>query len=182
MTDTSRRSLLASLPAICLAGKLAAQGTSRYRFDKPPEYHVFDNPPETHALSRFDIVVDGRGYRLFLAVPKAIAPPEGWPSLWMLDGNAVFDRIHADHLTRHSGLVIIGVGYPVDRIFDTTARALDYTPESLVSNPEEGRGRETGGANAFRARLTGALREAVEAECPLDPLRRVLWGHSYGGL
>lgn len=182
MTDSNRRTLLASLPAICIAGRLAAQDASRQRFDKPPEYPVFDDPPESHTLSRYDIAVDGHGYRLFLAVPKGTAPQEGWPSLWMLDGNAVFDRIRAADLIRHPGLVVIGVGYPVDQIFDTTARALDYTPKSRISDPEEGRGRETGGADAFRARLTGKLRESVEARCSLDPSRRVLWGHSYGGL
>ncbi|WP_182912705.1 alpha/beta hydrolase [Paracoccus onubensis] len=182
MIAKSRRSLLASIPTICLAGKLAAQGSTRPDFTEAPEYRIFDAPPDTHILSRQDVTVDGSGYRLFLAVPKATAPADGWPSLWMLDGNAVFDRIGASDLVSQPGLAVIGIGYPVDQIFDTTARALDYTPVSRVPDPEAGRGRATGGADSFRTRLLGPLRDAVEKRVSIDPARRVLWGHSYGGL
>lgn len=42
--------------------------------------------------------------------------------------------------------------------------------------------RQTGGDASFRTALTGPLRQAVEERMPLDPARRTLWGHSYGGL
>lgn len=100
----------------------------------------------------------------------------------MLDGNSAFDRIQADHLIRHPELALAGIGYPVDLVFDTTARALNYPPVSLIPDPEGGRGRATGGADAFRSRLTGPLREAIETRASLDPARHVLWGHSYDGL
>ena len=194
MIQLNRRSLLLGLPALCLAqtalaqqpGQEAPPGAYRQRFEKPPEYRIFDTPLQSHVLSRHDVTVEGHGYRLFVAIPRSPAPEQGWPSLWMLDGNSVFDRLTAADLESHPGLVVIGVGYPLDQSFDTTARALDYTPVSLTPNPEGGpgggRGRETGGADAFRARLTGPLRQRVEGLAPLDPARRVLWGHSYGGL
>jgi predicted alpha/beta superfamily hydrolase len=178
MKQLNRRTLLSALSAFCLAPPAFGQE----RGSKVPDYRIFDAPPATHVLSRHDITVEGQGYRLFLAVPVADPPAGGWPSLWMLDGNAVFDRIAAEDLEGHAGLVIVGIGYPVERIFDTTARALDYTPASLIPDPEGGRGRKTGGADAFRARLTGPLRVSVEERVRLDPARRVLWGHSYGGL
>ena len=181
MTPIHRRTLLSALPAFCLT-PVFAQETSRPRGGKVPDYRIFEAPPATHALSRHDIAVEGQGYRLFLAIPAADPPAGGWPSLWMLDGNAAFDRLAAGDLAAHSGLAVIGIGYPVEQSFDTTARALDYTPASLTPDPEGGRGRKTGGADAFRARLTGPLREAVAGRVGLDPARRVLWGHSYGGL
>lgn len=174
----TRRALLAALSAACLAPPLAAQDRS----GGPARYPLFDDPPDTHALTRFDMTVEGQGYRLFMAIPTGAPSAEGWPSLWMLDGNAAFDRLGAGDLRRHAGLAVIGIGYPVDERFDTTARALDYTPASAVPDTETARGRPTGGADAFRARLTGPLRRAVGERAPLDPARRVLWGHSYGGL
>ena len=181
MTGYSRRAVLAGLASLGMAHALGAQEVRR-RFAETASWRLFDDPPATHALSRHDMTVDGRGYRLFMAVPRAEAPAAGWPSLWMLDGNAAFDRLTADDLARRPGLAVIGIGYPVDLVFETDARALDYTPASLVPDPEGGRGRATGGADAFRARLTGPLRRAAEDRAPLDPARRVLWGHSYGGL
>lgn len=194
MKTMTRRSMLVGVPAVFLAGAAFAQQAAptpgqpqggppnRQRFERAPEYKIFDAPPKTHELSRHDLTIDGRGYRLFVATPKDAAPAQGWPSLWMLDGNSVFDRLTAEDLEHHPGLVVIGVGYPLDQSFDTTARALDYTPVSLTPDPEGGRGRETGGADAFRARLTGPLRHKVEELTSLDPAARVLWGHSYGGL
>lgn len=178
----TRRHLLAGLPALLLARPAGGQTPTRQRFETAPDYRIFDTPPRTHDLSRHDLTIEGRGYRLFMASPRGPAPARGWPSLWMLDGNSVFDRLGAEDLERHPGLVVIGIGYPLDRTFDTTARALDYTPASPIPDPEGGRGRETGGADAFRARLTGPLRRSAEERAPLDPAARVLWGHSYGGL
>lgn len=181
MTGCSRRAVLGGLSCLGMAHALAAQ-EARPRFAEAPAYRLFDDPPGSHALSRHDIAVDGRTCRLFMAVPRAEAPAAGWPSIWMLDGNAVFDRLVADDLAARPGLAVIGIGYPVDLVFDTDARALDYTPASLIPDPEGARTRATGGADAFRARLTGPLRRAAQARAPLDPARRVLWGHSYGGL
>lgn len=182
MTAFSRRALLGGLASLGVAHALGAQEADRERFDRAPLYRILAAPPETHALSRHDVSVDGHGYRLFLARPRAPEPAAGWPSIWMLDGNAVLDRLTAGDLAGHPGLAVVAVGYPVDRIFDTTARALDYTPTSLIPDPEGGRGRQTGGADAFRARLTGPLRRAIAGRVRLDPGRLVLWGHSYGGL
>lgn len=39
-----------------------------------------------------------------------------------------------------------------------------------------------GGAARFLDRLTGPLRAAAEAGLAIDPARRALWGHSFGGL
>lgn len=174
-----RRSFLGAALAGLAGPALAQQGPRR---DVLPRYEILAAPPESHALSRRDVTVEGQGYRIFRALPRGIPPASGWPSLWMLDGNAAFDRLSAADLAAHPGLALFGIGYPVETLFDTTARALDYTPASLTPDPEGGRGRPTGGAEPFRARLTGELRRAAEDGAAIDPARRVLWGHSYGGL
>ncbi|MFT3689147.1 alpha/beta hydrolase [Paenirhodobacter sp.] len=167
MATLTRRVLLAALPAACMA--------------IPPAARAFDAPPESHRVLLRDVTVDGRAYRLFMAEPVGVPPASGWPSLWMLDGNAVFERLTAEDLRHHPRLAVVGIGYPGSESFDTTARALDYTPTS-PPDTETARGRMTGGADAFRARLTGPLRRAAAERVALDPARCMLWGHSYGGL
>ena len=173
-------------PSLAIAQE-AAKEAAPSRGARKPEYRIFDAPPETHSLSRFDLEIEGRGYRIFLAIPTAAAPATGWPSIWMLDGNSVFDRLEPDLLRQHPGLAVVAVGYPVDLTIDSLSRSLDYTPVPLkTATPGDAPSRETsrptGGADAFRARLTGPIREAVMAKAALDPARRTLWGHSYGGL
>lgn len=175
MSDLSRRAVLGGLSSVCMAHITMAQPAIR-----KAEYQIFDTPPNSHHLSSWDVTVDDRGYRLFLALPKGEAPETGWPSIWMLDGNAVFDRINRNHLAHHPGLAVIGVGYPGDKGFHRVSRALDYTPPSPI--PDERQRNPTGGAPAFRDRLLGPLREQLEAKARLDPMRRTVWGHSYGGL
>ncbi|MCA0997049.1 alpha/beta hydrolase [Alloyangia pacifica] len=178
--DLSRRRFTTSLTA--LAG-LAATPALAQRRQPPVSFPLFDTPPSSHALAQFDVTADGLGYRLFIAAPRGAPPSGGWPSLWMLDGNAAFSRLSAAQLTAHPRLAVVGIGYPIEEGFDGAARARDYTPTPLET-PKHGRGRdwEFGGQAAFRARLLGPLAAALAAHAPLDPARRCLWGHSYGGV
>lgn len=149
----------------------------------PVSYPLFDMPPESHSLSRLEVATEAGPYRLFLAAPRGQAPAKGWRSLWMLDGNSAFSRLSAELLAAYPDVAVIGVGYPVGEGFDTERRALDYTPATAGASADPRHpDRQTGGDSAFRAALTGSIRQAVEAKLPLDPARRTLWGHSYGGL
>ena len=65
-------------------------------------------------------------------------------------------------------------------------RTLDFTApdgpgDGLRPDPVHP-GRTAGGAAIFHDRLTGPIRAAAEAGLPVDPARRTLWGHSFGGL
>lgn len=128
----------------------------------------------------------GPGHRLFIALPRGSAPAAGWPVLYLLDGNAAFDFLTADHLSQVPGLMVVGVGYDTDRQFARERRTLDFTapdgPGDGVRPDPVHPGRMAGGAAQFLDRLTGPLRAAAEAEAPVDPARRTLWGHSFGGL
>lgn len=156
-------------------------------FDTPAELALMKQDIATHHLSDRIVTLPGadRRFRVFMAVPRQPAPPEGWPVVYFLDGNAVFDRMQADDLAGVPGLVVVGIGYDTDLPFDTAARALDYTPPlsplGPVADPTRP-GRMAGGADRFLPLLTGDLRAEVERDLPIDPSRRSLWGHSYGGL
>ncbi len=146
---------------------------------------IFDHALASHSLSQ-TVVPAGPGHRLFLAVPREKAPPGGWPILYLLDGNAAFDFLTPGHLAMVPGLVLAGVGYDTDRQFARERRTLDFTPpdgpgDGLRPDPVHP-GRMAGGAAQFLDRLTGPLRAAAEEGIAVDPARRTLWGHSFGGL
>lgn len=126
----------------------------------------------------------GPGHRLYLAEPRGAAPARGWPVLYLLDGNAAFDTLTPDLLAMVPGLALAGIGYDTDLRFDVDQRSLDLTPNpgDEISPDARRPGRMTGGAALFLERLTGPLMTAVQDQISADPARRVLWGHSYGGL
>ena len=152
---------------------------------KPAELRIFQTGAATHALSQ-RVVAVGPGYRLFLARPKGAAPAAGWPVLYMLDGNAAFDFLTPDHLAMVPGLVLVGVGYDTDRQFARELRTQDFTapdgPGHGLRPDHVHEGRLAGGAAIFHDRLTGPLRAVAEQGLAVDPARRTLWGHSFGGL
>lgn len=115
---------------------LAERGSAFYRFT---QVDLQGKEPDQH-------------YRVWVAVPKNPAPPQGYPALYMLDGNAVLTVLDDQMLEglRSDALpVLVLVGYPVAARFDVTARAYDYTPPLPGKMPalEE---RNGGGAAAGR--------------------------------
>ena len=77
----------------------------------------------------------GHGYRIFMAVPALAPPPEGYPVLYVLDGNAAFpvaaflarSAASRQEVTGHSPPLVVGIGYPGQQDFDVPARRRDYT-------------------------------------------------------
>lgn len=131
-------------------------------------------------------VATGPGHRIFLAIPRTRPPESGWPILYLLDGNAAYDYLTPAHLALAPGLVVAGIGYDTDRQFARERRTLDFTPpdgpgDGIRPDPVH-TGRLAGGGAVFLDRLTGPLREAAERGLRIDPQRRTLWGHSFGGL
>lgn len=152
---------------------------------------ILGTPPGTHDVESF--VMDRAGgpegapaTRVFLARPKAAPPAGGFPLLTMLDGNAAFDFLTAEMLEAVPGLAVAGVGYDTEKQFARAHRVFDYSPPEAPGAPPRPDphhpGRMAGGAEAFLAHLTGPVRAEVEARLPVDPARRTLWGHSFGGL
>lgn len=152
---------------------------------------ILTTPPASHTVETFVLdTAPGReampATRVFLAQPKAAAPAGGYPLIYMLDGNAAFDFFTPGLLEAVPGLAIAGIGYDTDKQFARAHRVFDYSPPHAPgagprADPHHD-GRMAGGGAAFRAYLTGAVRAAVEARLPVDPARRSLWGHSFGGL
>ena len=120
---------------------------------------------------------DGSRYRLLISVPEGPAPARGFPSLLLVDGHALFPvaattaRLQAQRpeATCVGPAVVIGIGYPDGRPFDAERRQRDLLPV-----PD--------GADRFLDMIVEEVLPTVAQIAPLDPARRALAGHSYGGL
>lgn len=144
--------------------------------DSPPDIGL---APVTlpQAWQRDFAARDGSRYRLLISVPEGPAPARGFPSLVLVDGHALFPvaataaRLQAQRpeATGVGPAVVIGIGYPDERPFDAERRQRDLLPVP-------------GGADRFLNVIIDEILPAVARIAPLDPARRALAGHSYGGL
>ncbi|WP_161625682.1 alpha/beta hydrolase [Sphingobium quisquiliarum] len=130
----------------------------------------------------------GEAYQVYVAWPDGTPPPDGWPILYLLDGNdqfpvAVATARRMARMPERSGVspgIIVGIDAgPLSR------RSRDYTPRAnlpagLIRGP--GTHHPTGGADAFLTFLTTRIKPVVEGRWPVDPGRQTLAGHSFGGL
>lgn len=147
----------------------------------------------SHAQSgyRFDTLrfpsADGqRTYRIYLGIPQAAAPRQGYAALFALDGNALTETLTPERLHAfQQPPVLVLIGYDTDLRFDVAARAHDYTPpdENGQTFPDAiDAARTNGGAADFLHFINATLRPRIASQVRLDPDRQILWGHSYGGL
>ncbi|MEJ2804092.1 alpha/beta hydrolase-fold protein [Comamonadaceae bacterium PP-2] len=187
-SPVTRRSLLKSGMLTAAALGPATAALAQRAPQAPAAYGLFESEPASHRLARQGVQIGEQPqhqYQLFTAVPRRAAPAGGFPVLYMLDGNSLFDRLTAEHLALAADLVIVGVGYPSISGFDIEGRTRDYTPP-LPKGSTEPRRDKAGGAPQFQRLLAGPLRAVAEQDMlrgvALDSTRRSLWGHSYGGL
>lgn len=185
----------ACMPASALAQSQAAPSQTqppRRRWDEPIGPTVADLPSEYYDFERliFDSQDGKRHYRVYVGIPRKPAPPEGYPVIYMLDGNAAMHTLQDQDLAAlfaDNPPVLVGIGYDVPSRHDVMARAFDYTPPILnedgsVRTDTVERGRPGGGADLFLDMIQDTIRPAVEARVQLDTARQTLWGHSFGGL
>ncbi|MCR5945781.1 alpha/beta hydrolase [Salmonella enterica subsp. houtenae] len=150
--------------------------------DKGSAYYHF-------RVNDFQSADGARHYRVWTAIPNKAAPPSGYPVLYMLDGNAVMDRLPEallKQLADHSPPVIVAIGYQTNLPFDLNGRAYDYTPVPITSSEGDEDNprfhRKTGGGPEFRQLLKTHIAPRVEQGIAINPAQRGIWGHSYGGL
>jgi len=132
----------------------------------------------------------GGEYRILVAWPDTDPPADGFPSIWLLDGNALFGtvvdavrmRSRRPDVTGVPPAIVIGIGSPDPTGSDRMRRTLDFTPFPPAGDAGALPGPPTGGAEAFLSFLESGLRPSIEARLPVSPGRRALFGHSLGGL
>ncbi|WP_274704735.1 alpha/beta hydrolase [Aquabacter cavernae] len=129
---------------------------------------------DASVLARSARFVADDGLRLDLAWPEGPAPEGGFPLLVVTDANAMFAtlvetaRLQAlrPDVTGLGEPVVLGIGHDIPGLFDMALRERDYTPP---------------GADRLLGRLDGLMGD-LGAHLPLSRERRVLIGHSLGGL
>jgi predicted alpha/beta superfamily hydrolase len=151
----------------------------------------------------------GREYRITISLPLGYAPaadegwpfndtPAQWPVVYVLDGNWFFGMV--TDMTRPvswcgstTDAIIVGIGYPEDKdpieAFreSFTRRRADLTPvrdeaEEKAMERQHKRPTPTGDAGGFLTFIKEELIPFIEGGYRADPARRILMGHSYGGL
>lgn len=149
-----------------------------------------------------------RSLRIYLSVPAGKAPEQGWPVLYMLDGNATLLAV-ADAIAHARGApngspsippglqpgdadlatraVLVAIGYDIDARLDVETRSWDYTPTPPGAGAQGGVDlmrptRRNGGADALLDTIEHQIMPWVRTLAPVNEHRRLLYGHSYGGL
>lgn len=131
--------------------------------------------------------------RLFLWVPQGKPPAEGWPVLYMTDGNAVIgtaiDAVRAQACypsgTNAGWGVLVAVGYPTGDAYDPFRRSWDLGPPPGRCYPpfwEGGEEVRTGGSTEMARFLLDQVRPFVAERVRVNPAHQGLFGHSFGGL
>jgi uncharacterized protein len=139
-------------------------------------------------LSRTDSEVTitsakGRPYRILVSVPNAPAPAEGYPVIYVLDGDGWFgptvEIVRMREYEKLAPAIVIGVAYPSHAFFDAEGRSYDFTLPG--STDPDFDGIKLGGADEFLSFLTGTLKPWVKSRYSTDPKLQILFGHSLGG-
>ena len=157
-------------------------------FGRPPARPLAPSILETEVAShtRRTVLLPGPdgsvGYRIGLLVPRGPTPADGWPVVYLLDGRAALEHLDAPFLAAHTDHVLVTVAHDVEQRFALDERTRDYTPPVVDGPDEDPMGRAGGGASAFFTLLKDQVVPGAEQGVQIDPTRRALWGHSYGGL
>ena len=130
----------------------------------------------------------GRTYRIQTAAIGEM-PPEGYPVLFVLDGEAFFPALFNimqslmnNPVTRsRAPCLIVGIGYAGGGVRDLAQRAADYTPP-LRSNASEDEQRQFGQADRFAEFIDSELTAFLESKYRLDKNETAVFGHSFGAL
>lgn len=129
---------------------------------------------------------DGHLYRLMVSWPEGEPPAQGWPVLWLLDGedNFAIATMTARRLARAHPEIGKGIIVAIE-CGDRSRRVEDYTPAVAgyaIPNGFPASGLPTGGAERFLDLIDETFRPLVAGRWHFDPARQTLAGHSFGGL
>jgi len=130
---------------------------------------------------RIDSEIIGRGYHIFVMLPDGYeeSPEEHYPTVYVLDGGALFPLLSAYYRYLNFGqeipdAIIVGISYGSDTFEGGNFRSTDYTALS----PDRD---YWGGAEKFQRFLSDELFPAIEQTYRSRADRRVIFGQSIGG-
>lgn len=131
--------------------------------------------------------VSGRDYEVFVSFPASYetSPGRRYPVLYVTDADYAFPIIR--QIARRVNLegpvieefILVGLSYARDDN-PVASRNRDYTP--TPNGPRRASSMVHGGGPSYQAYLKTQVIPFIEGRYRADPGRRVLLGHSYGGL
>ncbi|MES2722541.1 MAG: alpha/beta hydrolase-fold protein [Pseudomonadota bacterium] len=131
--------------------------------------------------------VSGRDYEVFVSLPASYetSPQRRYPVLYVTDADYAFPILR--QIARRVNLegpvleefILVGLSYARGDN-GTVSRNRDYTP--TPNGPRNASTGLHGQAPAYQAYLKAQAVPFIESRFRADPARRVLLGHSYGGL
>lgn len=176
----TRRTLMASGASLVLAGCATGQGAAPGLLQSPPA-----PLPDSHMADLRD-PASGHTWRVWVQRPAGPAPRDGYPVVYVLDGNASFalaaqlvrNQTSRPPLLRPDATIVVGIGHPGDATINQPLRARDYTPPTPGASP---RG-DQGGADRLLDFIQHTLQPYISGAFAVDSQRQTLFGHSFGGL
>lgn len=131
--------------------------------------------------------VSGRDYEVFVSLPASYetSPQRRYPVVYVTDADYAFPIIR--QIARRVNLngpvieefILVGLSYARDES-PVASRNRDYTP--TPNGPRNASSTVHGGGPAYQHYLKTQALPFVESRFRADPARRILLGHSYGGL
>ncbi|WP_273069887.1 alpha/beta hydrolase [Thioclava marina] len=164
--------------AFTLMGFLAVTGGEAHAQSAPDPGASLGAPITLARSASFDVDAPGGAMRVLVAWPQMPPPAEGYGVIYAMDAGWSFGSLH-DVMARHDVVapagvvpsVIVAIGWPTPDLVDMVRRGRD-----LVGKDATGPG-----FASTLALLTDTVLPRVEAALPVDPRRRMVLGHSYGG-
>jgi predicted alpha/beta superfamily hydrolase len=139
----------------------------------------------------FDFVsrINGESYKVTVYVPEGKAPPAGYPTLYLLDGEKVFGTFvnavsNEGFVHEIEPAVIVGISSgPGDHSSD---RAFDFTPRDLTDDEKKivvdlGSKPQFGGYENFLRVIQEEIKPRIAQLATVDRHRDILFGWSLGG-
>lgn len=132
---------------------------------------------------------NNREYNIFVSIPNVEPPSEGFPVIYLLDGNSVFAtaveamRVQSRRPDK-TGIrpaVIVGIGYKTEEPF-SVERFYDYTMGQAEVEYSSLPYPEHGGAKEFQEFIEMELKPTIEGAFHIDCTKQTIFGHSLGGL
>jgi predicted alpha/beta superfamily hydrolase len=143
----------------------------------------------------FHSAIRQREYRLLISVPGKPSPPQGHPVVYLIDGNLHFG-IAVDTMRIQAcwpdvrDAVIVGIGYPTDRLADALTLRMDDLTTPVIDAMRRVPWFERmppspvgyGKVDDYLRMLDEEIKPRVAEIVATDPNDQTLMGHSLGGL
>lgn len=161
-----------------------------------PNHAETDRAPEGRPYELKDTQVwtvpdplSGRRYQLFVSLPASYDQDvdRRYPVLYVTDADYAFPVIRSiARRVRDDGkvledFILVGLSY-AEGDAPRFSRNRDYTPTPAGDPKDRGKSFVHGGAEAYRRYIQGQVLPFIERKFRADVSRRILMGHSYGGL